>query len=258
MDEQNERPQELRLFPHVGSSNTGREARARFYNLTSYPVDIIWLRAPQVALKYGTLTHKQYLDVRTYQKHPWVFRRHFDGAIMLANKEEIYWATEYSPNVVLREAVYITMPMWSLQKMCAYKIANSPELHRNIDILPTHVAQMVRRIIYCSDIYQQTMLRPRNNIPDTHPRMRFRPLHEPPPILPPPPQNLVIPPQHRGPQHNLVLVHQRPERRSIQAAQQEPERQRNRADEQEYEGQLQPAAPLNQVAHRNEAAQEEQ
>ncbi|CAI5455295.1 unnamed protein product [Caenorhabditis angaria] len=112
----------IQVFPLIGSRIGGQIVYVRFYNLTQWPVDIIWMRSAATPTKYATLKKQQWIDIQTYEGHPWIFRRSLDGAPMVINQEEIFWPQPVARNYIVRNSLFITTPLMSLAELSARRL----------------------------------------------------------------------------------------------------------------------------------------
>ncbi|VDP16392.1 unnamed protein product [Heligmosomoides polygyrus] len=55
----------------------------RFVNLTDVDVDVIWINEEGRGIRYGQLKKMQYLDISTYEGHPWIFRESGVGDLLI-------------------------------------------------------------------------------------------------------------------------------------------------------------------------------
>lgn len=62
------------MDPQLRSQPSRRLTFVRFENATLRKVDVIWINFEGGRVKYKTLEPKQFFDVNTYVKHPWLFQ----------------------------------------------------------------------------------------------------------------------------------------------------------------------------------------
>ncbi|CAI2356581.1 unnamed protein product [Caenorhabditis sp. 36 PRJEB53466] len=150
------------LFPNVGARmGDERPCLVRFYNLCDSPIDLFWLSPQKEPTKYGTLARRKYLDISTFQLHPWVALRAFDGFKLLINKQTVFWPHAPVPNVIYRQTCFITVPMKSLRELAARAFVYQPSsvLNRLCPQLPREVQYDMSVLRSVKDEYSQVVCR---------------------------------------------------------------------------------------------------
>ncbi|VDL71258.1 unnamed protein product [Nippostrongylus brasiliensis] len=61
----------------------------RFVNFTDVDVDVIWINEEGRGIRYGQLKKSQYLDISTYEGHPWIFRESGVGDVLIGQPGRI-------------------------------------------------------------------------------------------------------------------------------------------------------------------------
>ncbi|KJH50156.1 hypothetical protein DICVIV_03719 [Dictyocaulus viviparus] len=128
----------------------------RFVNLTSTDVDIIWINEEGRGVRYGQLKNAQYLDISTYEGHPWIFRESGVGDILIGQPGRIavYFPRRENLNTTNRVCVLITFPLMSLRDWAVRAVANfveiSPHALFNLPIPKEIRNLLVHRLQYVS------------------------------------------------------------------------------------------------------------
>ncbi|CAJ0591254.1 unnamed protein product [Cylicocyclus nassatus] len=102
----------------------------RFFNLTGTDVDVIWINEEGRGIRYGQLKKSQYLDINTYEGHPWIFRESGVGDLLIGQPGRItvYFPKRENINVINRVCVLITFPLMSLRDWAVRAVANLVEI----------------------------------------------------------------------------------------------------------------------------------
>ncbi|VDM81367.1 unnamed protein product [Strongylus vulgaris] len=78
----------------------------RFFNLTGTDVDVIWINEEGRGIRYGQLKKSQYLDINTYEGHPWIFRESGVGDLLVGQPGRI---TRVIQNLLVHRLQYVSM-----------------------------------------------------------------------------------------------------------------------------------------------------
>ncbi|EPB68482.1 hypothetical protein ANCCEY_12424 [Ancylostoma ceylanicum] len=102
----------------------------RFFNLTGTDVDVIWINEEGRGIRYGQLKKSQYLDINTYEGHPWIFRESGVGDLLIGQpgRISVYFPKRENINVISRVCVLITFPLMSLRDWAVRAVANLVEI----------------------------------------------------------------------------------------------------------------------------------
>ncbi|WKY11504.1 hypothetical protein Q1695_003233 [Nippostrongylus brasiliensis] len=102
----------------------------RFVNFTDVDVDVIWINEEGRGIRYGQLKKSQYLDISTYEGHPWIFRESGVGDVLIGQPGRIpvYFPKRENINVVSRVCVLITFPLMTLRDWAVRAVANFVEI----------------------------------------------------------------------------------------------------------------------------------
>ncbi|PIO76312.1 hypothetical protein TELCIR_01621 [Teladorsagia circumcincta] len=102
----------------------------RFLNLTDVDVDVIWINEEGRGIRYGQLKKSQYLDISTYEGHPWIFRESGVGDLLIGQpgRISVYFPKRENINVISRVCVLITFPLMSLRDWAVRAVANFVEI----------------------------------------------------------------------------------------------------------------------------------
>ncbi|EYB81353.1 hypothetical protein Y032_0386g440 [Ancylostoma ceylanicum] len=107
-----------------------KEVYVRFFNLTGTDVDVIWINEEGRGIRYGQLKKSQYLDINTYEGHPWIFRESGVGDLLIGQpgRISVYFPKRENINVISRVCVLITFPLMSLRDWAVRAVANLVEI----------------------------------------------------------------------------------------------------------------------------------
>lgn len=102
----------------------------RFVNLTDVDVDVIWINEEGRGIRYGQLKKMQYLDISTYEGHPWIFRESGVGDLLIGQpgRMSVYFPKRENINVINRVSVLITFPLMTLRDWAVRAVANFVEI----------------------------------------------------------------------------------------------------------------------------------
>ncbi|XGW02778.1 hypothetical protein V3C99_014646 [Haemonchus contortus] len=102
----------------------------RFLNLADVDVDVIWINEEGRGIRYGQLKKSEYLDISTYEGHPWIFRESGVGDLLIGQPGRItvYFPKRENINVISRVCILITFPLMSLRDWAARAVANFVEI----------------------------------------------------------------------------------------------------------------------------------
>uniref|UniRef100_A0A1I7X6U9 VHL domain-containing protein n=1 Tax=Heterorhabditis bacteriophora TaxID=37862 RepID=A0A1I7X6U9_HETBA len=79
----------------------------RFWNLTGINVDIIWVNEEGRGIRFGQLKKNQYIDITTYEGHPWIFRESGVGDILIGQPGNISVRILYVTNILFVKLFFI-------------------------------------------------------------------------------------------------------------------------------------------------------
>ncbi|KAI6239473.1 VHL domain-containing protein [Aphelenchoides fujianensis] len=130
-----------------------RQVHCRFYNCASYEVDIIWCRAEEEEdYIFATIPPKRYVQIITFQGHPWIFRKTADGERMtVLNATERVHYPERAPSKFVEsptgrvqvQLVFIKpdIQSTSLRHLCVKQVARCVEADKIFDLkLPINIS----------------------------------------------------------------------------------------------------------------------
>lgn len=102
----------------------------RFVNIAGTDVDVIWINEEGRGIRFGQLKDSEYLDINTYEGHPWIFRESGVGDILIGQPGQIsvYFPKRCNINVINRVIVLITFPLMSLRDWAVRAVANFVEI----------------------------------------------------------------------------------------------------------------------------------
>ncbi|XP_072392491.1 protein Vhl [Diabrotica undecimpunctata] len=142
------------------SGNTGTSAFVRFINTTDRDVDIVWINYSGKYIRYRKLNKDNFLDVNTYNSHPWVAFDYHTKDRLHIEKEFVFFPKtlrEYfkvHPDRVFpidkaRIPAYITVPMYSLKYSALLAVRNTLKSCKEAEVLelPRVLIDDLKRVI---------------------------------------------------------------------------------------------------------------
>ncbi|CAJ0963954.1 unnamed protein product, partial [Mesorhabditis belari] len=128
----------IRGIDNLRSAHSIDQVLLRFYNWSLSDVDLIWIDFEGRPIRYATLKIKQFIDITTYDKHTWVFRRSEDGETFPCRTgtkkqlSEVFIARHTEEergfylrrgHLIVRDLVAICQPVLSLEKLSVIALA---------------------------------------------------------------------------------------------------------------------------------------
>uniref|UniRef100_A0A0K0CV83 VHL domain-containing protein n=1 Tax=Angiostrongylus cantonensis TaxID=6313 RepID=A0A0K0CV83_ANGCA len=94
------------------------------------PVHLMFQIFQGRGIRFGQLKHSDYLDVNTYEGHPWIFRESGVGDILIGQPGQIsvYFPKRSNVNIINRVIILITFPLMSLRDWAVRAVANFVEI----------------------------------------------------------------------------------------------------------------------------------
>ncbi|KAL4219657.1 hypothetical protein ACF0H5_022229 [Mactra antiquata] len=124
--------------PKLKSKQSVHYSFVRFCNRTRRRVDVIWVNYEGAGVKYKTLSPSQFLDINTFAGHPWIFFDSDTGERMVVQMKEIFepvaWSAENNNWPPQRKIINITIPVYSLQECCLFKLRHLVPQNRLNDL----------------------------------------------------------------------------------------------------------------------------
>ncbi|KAL6741060.1 hypothetical protein Aduo_014364 [Ancylostoma duodenale] len=161
----------------------------RFFNLTGTDVDVIWINEEGRGIRYGQLKKSQYLDINTYEGHPWIFRESGVGDLLIGQpgRISVYFPKRENINVISRVCVLITFPLMSLRDWAVRAVANLVEIAPDALLTLPIPASQIRAIqnLLVHRLQYVSMFEP-NPLVGRRLRATVRRYMNPSPALPPP------------------------------------------------------------------------
>ncbi|ETN81970.1 hypothetical protein NECAME_08272 [Necator americanus] len=105
----------------------------RFFNLTGTDVDVIWINEEGRGIRYGQLKKSQYLDINTYEGHPWIFRESGVGDLLIGQPVMSLrdWAVRTVANLVeIAPDALLTLPLPASQIRLFQRVIQNLLVHR--------------------------------------------------------------------------------------------------------------------------------
>ncbi|CAH1181039.1 unnamed protein product [Phyllotreta striolata] len=119
------------------SGARGNNAYVRFINKTDRVIEIVWLNYTGMYIRYKILKKDYFVDVNTFNTHPWVAfdyetknRLHIDKEFVYHPKTSKEFFRQKYPNRTIPEnyeariRAYITLPIYSLRYTALLSIRN--------------------------------------------------------------------------------------------------------------------------------------
>lgn len=164
----------LGLSPDIKSTlSPTAEVLVRFFNGSSREVDLLWINDQGRGVRYAKLGVRQYIDIRTFEGHPWVFRESGTGAPYLGllgvalEEVQVYWPQRSAaPGIISRAGVRIRPSETSLFNNCVRTIAVSIAAN-NIDSAAISRLPLPKDILHAIRAYLYRLLRYREEYRDT-------------------------------------------------------------------------------------------
>lgn len=104
------------------SINNVHSSFVRFINTTSRNVGVYWIDYNGQAVQYKVVPHRDYLDVNTFETHPWIFIDEETRDRFRVNARDVFYPRrsmrrEDVPARIVRTFVRITLPMYTLRDL---------------------------------------------------------------------------------------------------------------------------------------------
>lgn len=123
----------------LSSKEANKRVFLNIFNLTTYPVDLIWIDYQGNEQIYATLVGGTRIDVDTFETHPWIFRESrtkrqlavFEGTPGYPKK--VLLPKTYKPTT--RKPVFITNPIENLRDICFLALKRTLALKRKTENL---------------------------------------------------------------------------------------------------------------------------
>uniref|UniRef100_A0A1I7T0R6 VHL domain-containing protein n=1 Tax=Caenorhabditis tropicalis TaxID=1561998 RepID=A0A1I7T0R6_9PELO len=158
-----EEESDFKLFPDVGTGvSDNRDIRVRFMNRCGFVIDLFWLNENKKPTKFGQLKANQYLDIRTYQNHPWVARKTEDGSKLKMNNKPVYWPQPVHKNIIRRDVCQITAKVQTLKELASRSLLHqNPKIaSKDLDNLPRDLQFEVKNIMNNKKEYREIVCAP--------------------------------------------------------------------------------------------------
>ncbi|XP_033332551.2 von Hippel-Lindau tumor suppressor homolog [Megalopta genalis] len=101
--------------PFLRSLDNKVKSYVRFCNTTSHVVALFWIDYKGQAVRYGTLSRNNCLDIDTFVTHPWIFVDQQTGDRYSVNHKPVFYPEPHRLNGGGRTRVLITEPMYNLR-----------------------------------------------------------------------------------------------------------------------------------------------
>nr|XP_033332550.1 von Hippel-Lindau tumor suppressor homolog [Megalopta genalis]XP_033332551.1 von Hippel-Lindau tumor suppressor homolog [Megalopta genalis] len=96
--------------PFLRSLDNKVKSYVRFCNTTSHVVALFWIDYEGRAVRYGTLSRNNCLDIDTFVTHPWIFVDQQTGDRYAVNHKSVFYPEPHRLNGGGRTRVLITKP----------------------------------------------------------------------------------------------------------------------------------------------------
>lgn len=126
--------------------------RIRLVNITNRDLDIMWLNYLGAYVKYATLPRRGFLDLNTYETHPWIACDQKGKNRMLIDKKFIFMPKSLKGDIPDRyrhiphehvppRIVYITIPLYTLRYRALLSVRSNLRSEADIESLdlPTEI-----------------------------------------------------------------------------------------------------------------------
>ncbi|XP_015188609.1 PREDICTED: von Hippel-Lindau tumor suppressor homolog [Polistes dominula] len=131
--------------PFLRSTVSQQVSYVRFTNYTKRIVDLYWIDFQGIAIKYGSLTPDQYLEINTYATHPWICVDAETKERYWVNNKEVFYPEpwigkcvnneQYILRLVNRIDARILTPMYSLVELSARAITRCLQYREQVNKL---------------------------------------------------------------------------------------------------------------------------
>ncbi|KAH3886585.1 von Hippel-Lindau disease tumor suppressor-like [Dreissena polymorpha] len=145
-----------RAVKKLASTKSLRHSFVRFCNASKVIVDVFWINYEGKSVLYKRLLPYKWMDVNTFEGHPWIFLNAQTGDKMVVANNDVYFPassaqSEDDERLKVRTLVTITLPLYSLQECCVravrHLVAEDKVRHLEItDMLKTEILHSVQNL----------------------------------------------------------------------------------------------------------------